>query len=185
MDFHETSIPGLLELRPRSRRDERGRFVKIFQQELFEVRGISFRLAEAYYTVSHPGVLRGMHFQAPPHDHDKIVHCLAGEVIDVIVDLRQDSPQYGRHLAFNLRCEEGHGLFVPRGCAHGFYVPGSQPAIMTYQVSTVWAPESDRGVRWDSIGYDWPDPNPIVSARDRTLPALAELPTPFVAGRGA
>jgi dTDP-4-dehydrorhamnose 3,5-epimerase len=106
------------------------------------------------------------------------VTCIEGEVFDVIVDLRKDSTHYGRHEIFDLDGARGDSLFVPSGCAHGFYVR-SRSAIMFYNVSTVYVASHDTGIRWDSVGVSWPSANPIVSDRDAAFMALADFDSPF------
>jgi dTDP-4-dehydrorhamnose 3,5-epimerase len=160
--------------------DERGRFVKTFHRELFAESGLETVFAEEYYSVSLPGVLRGLHFQLPPHQHVKTVYCVTGRVLDVVLDLRIGSPSYRQCAAFDLAAEKGNLIYVPEGCAHGFYVPrDSTPATMIYNVSSVYAPEFDSGIRWDSVSFDWPDPQPTLSDRDRGFPALDDFQMPF------
>jgi dTDP-4-dehydrorhamnose 3,5-epimerase len=176
--FEPTSLPGCVLLRPPVREDERGRFVKYFHAGAFTGAGLATEFREDYYSVSQQGVLRGLHFQLPPHAHDKLVVCLAGEVLDVALDLRRGSPTYGRHFATTLSGEESLALFMPAGMAHGFYVTRG-PATLLYKVGTVYEPSADSGILWSSAGIDWPDPEPLLSARDRGFPTLAELESPF------
>lgn len=175
-------IPGKLAgvrlLRPTVRRDPRGSFVKIVHEDIFAAHGLLARFAEQYYSVSANNVLRGLHFQTPPHDHDKLVTCIDGAVFDVVVDLRKGSETFGQHESFELAGARGDGVFVPAGCAHGFYV-GSASATVLYNVGTVHAPAHDTGIRWDSAGIEWPCHAPMVSARDAALVPLAEFETPF------
>jgi dTDP-4-dehydrorhamnose 3,5-epimerase len=121
-------ITGVRLLRPAVRSDPRGRLVKTIEEDIFAQHGIPSTFAEQYYSVSAKGVLRGLHFQAPPHEHDKLVTCVEGDVLDVVVDLRSGAG-YGRHESFALSGDKGESVFVPSGCAHGFYVR-SQLAIM-------------------------------------------------------
>src|SRR5581483_7390979 len=141
--------------------------------------GLRTDFAEEYYTVSHVRVLRGLHFQVPPHDHAKLVYCAAGRVLDVALDLRVGSPAFGRHVRAELSAADGNALYLPPGLAHGFYVLEA-PALMVYNQTSVYAREHDAGVRWDSAGIPWPDADPILSDRDRSFPALADFRTPFV-----
>ena len=171
-------IPGVRRLRPVAQPDQRGRLVKIMQQELFSKHGIPTRFAEQYYSVSKSNVLRGLHFQTPPHDHYKLVTCVEGEVFDVVVDLRKGSAQYGRHEIFELGGASGDSVFIPSGCAHGFYVR-SNNATMLYNVSTVYAASHDTGIRWDSVGVLWPSTSPTVSDRDAAFIAFTDFHTPF------
>ena len=134
--------------------------------------------AEQYYSVSHSGVLRGLHFQLPPSDHDKLVYCTAGAAFDVALDLRLGSPEFGRHIGLTLSAEAHNLLYLPRGFAHGFCVTEG-PATMVYNTTTPYAPEHDTGILWNSAGIDWPVDTPLVSTRDRNFPALDEFESPF------
>ena len=134
--------------------------------------------AEEYYSLSHHGVLRGLHFQTPPMDHAKLVYCADGEVLDAVVDLRRGSPTYGEYQTFIMSSEAGNILYIPSGFAHGFYVTGPS-ALMIYKVTAVYVAENDSGIRWNSTGIPWPDENPVLSGRDRTLPPLADFSSPF------
>jgi dTDP-4-dehydrorhamnose 3,5-epimerase len=178
MEFAATALPGVVEVRPAVARDRRGTFVKTFHRARFAEHGLSLDFAEAYYTVSHARVLRGLHFQLPPHDHAKLVFCAAGRVLDVALDLRRGSPTSGRHALVELSAEAGNGLYLPPGLAHGFYVLQA-PAVVVYNQTSAYAPSHDAGVRWDSAGIPWPDADPVLSERDRGFPALADFPSPF------
>ncbi len=176
----ETAIPGCFELVPRKTEDERGCFVKTFHRNGFESLGLKTGWREEYYSVSRKGVLRGLHFQLPPHDHVKLVYCTAGRVLDAVLDLRIGSPVYGQHLLCELDAEKANMLYLPKGVAHGFYTL-SDSATMVYKVSTVYVPTCDTGILWNSAGIPWPDDQPTVSQRDGTLPALSDFTdNPFV-----
>lgn len=178
-EVEQELLPGCLLLNCRRIADARGSFVKTFHAEHFQQLGISFTLREAFHSHSTRGVLRGMHFQLPPHDHDKLVACRSGRVLDVVLDLRA-GPGYGRVAAVKLSGEADQLLFVPRGLAHGFLVL-SDEAVMDYQTSSVHAPAHDAGLRWDSFGFDWGVHAPLLSPRDAAHPALADFATPFTA----
>jgi dTDP-4-dehydrorhamnose 3,5-epimerase len=180
IEITASAIAGVRLLRPVVRSDARGLFVKTMAADVFALHGIPTAFAEQYYSVSHRNVLRGLHFQTPPHDHDKLVTCIEGAVFDVVVDLRAGAG-YGRHETFELSGDRGDGVFVPRGCAHGFYVRSEQ-AIMLYNVTTLHAPSHDTGIRWDSVGVAWPSQAPVLSERDAGFPTLAAFKTPFVSG---
>lgn len=165
--------------------DERGRFVKNFHaRELADV-GLRFELREEFYSVSDRGVLRGMHFQAPPYAHQKLVSCLAGRVLDVLVDLRRGSATYGESCSLELAVERPRMLWVPVGLAHGF-LSLENGSCVTYKTDREHAPLHDGGIRWDSFGFDWPlaAEELIVSPRDRSHPTLAEFASPFADERG-
>ena len=163
---------------PVRRRDNRGWFIKTFHNDAFAELGLQFSMAEEFITYSSSGVLRGLHFQTPPFDHDKLVSCIHGEAWDVVVDLRADSPTFGQHEVVLLSAESQNQLFIPAGFAHGFCVPGSH-ATLIYKVNKPYAPDHDRGIRWDTAGVQWPVVDPVISERDRELPALADFTTPF------
>ncbi len=178
MELKPTSIPGCFEMRPLLRRDARGLFVKTFQAGFFREQGLNADFHEDFYTVSKKGVIRGMHFQAPPKAQDKLVWCIFGKILDVAVDLRQGSPTYGKHHTIQLSAENGNMLYIPVGLAHGFYAI-TEGAVVAYKVSEEYSPADDLGVRWDSLGISWPSTAAIISDRDRGFPTLAEFKSPF------
>ncbi|MEG4330952.1 dTDP-4-dehydrorhamnose 3,5-epimerase [Microcoleus sp. AT9_A2] len=179
MEIYETKLPGCYELQPKVFKDHRGTFVKTFHEEVFKKYQLNINFAEEYYSFSHQNVFRGLHFQMPPKDHTKMVYCVQGEVIDAVVDLRVGSPTYGKCETFSLTAEKANIIYIPPGFAHGFYVL-SETAIMMYKVSTVYSPEQDTGIHWNSVGVVWPIPNPIVSKRDNEFVALSDFNSPFV-----
>jgi len=179
MNIESTVIFGCFQIIPKVFTDNRGSFVKTFHRDLFEQQGLETDWREEYYSTSYQGVLRGLHFQLPPHDHAKLVYCTSGEVLDVVLDLRIDSPSYGTHAMFQLNAKDAHMVYIPKGCAHGFYTVSEQ-ATMMYKVSTVYAPAHDAGLLWNSAGIPWPDVNPTMSDRDKAFPSFAEFTTnPF------
>jgi dTDP-4-dehydrorhamnose 3,5-epimerase len=178
LTFRKTSLPGCLEIQPSVLRDQRGVFVKTFHWDLFEAQGINTDWREEYYSVSKKGVLRGLHFQTPPYDHEKLVYCTAGEVLDAVVDLRSRSSTYGRYAMFHLKAEVANMVYIPKGFAHGFYTL-TETATMMYKVSTVYAPDHDGGILWNSANITWPDSTPILSARDQSFPLLQNFSNPF------
>lgn len=179
MEIRPTTIPGCFELVPRVMRDERGSFTKVFHQQAFRAAGLRTDFAEEYYSWSKRGVLRGLHFQTPPHEHAKLVYCPQGRVMDVALDLRRGSPTYGQHCTLQLDGDSGNMLYLPAGLAHGFYTLSEQ-ALMVYKVTSVYAPDSDAGILWDSAHIAWPDRQPVTSLRDRGFPALDAFDSPFV-----
>ena len=158
--------------------DARGRFVKPFHAPSFAEAGLATQWAECYFSDSAPGVVRGLHYQAPPHHHAKLVWCTRGRVIDVALDLRA-GPGFGQWHALELAAHTGQALYLPPGFAHGFVVPAGapEPATLLYLVSTPYAPQADTGVRFDSVGFDWAaalgGQPPTLSPRDLALPPLA------------
>ncbi len=177
-DLHATALLGCVELRlPRSS-DARGGFVKLFHRDAFAALGLCADIAEVFCTTSHRHVIRGLHFQTPPHQHAKLVCCLEGAVQDVALDLRRDSPRYGEHVSIELSGEAGNALYLPAGVAHGFCAL-SESATLLYFTSSVHAPDHDAGIAWDSAGITWATRSPVLSERDQRHPRLADFDSPF------
>jgi dTDP-4-dehydrorhamnose 3,5-epimerase len=178
MNLIPARLGGCFVVQPSFSQDERGTFVKTFHARRFAELGLPTAWSEEYYSSTRKGVIRGMHFQTPPHDHEKLVYCMQGRVLDVVLDLRKSSPTYGQHFAVELESVRGQGLIIPKGMAHGFLAL-TEDALMAYKVTTVYAPDNDSGIRWDSFGFDWEVERPIISARDRTHPAFSDFVSPF------
>jgi len=170
----ELMIPGAYELQPVINSDQRGCLIKSFDAPTYAAFGLTTHFAESYYSVSRHGVLRGLHFQCPPHDFVKVVYCISGTVMDAILDLRHSSPTYGKYVITTLSSQQANLLYIPPGLAHGFYVM-SDEAVTGYLTTKPYAPPADSGVLWNSAGIPWPDDHPIISARDGQLLPLAEL----------
>ncbi len=171
-------IPGCFLIEPFHARDVRGGFVKVFQRTQFERHGLRSDFTEEYYSVSAQNVLRGMHFQTPPHGHVKVVHCLQGKILDAVVDLREGSPTYRQFETFELDAAEPRLLYLPEGLAHGFLTL-SENATVLYRTTTEHAPANDGGILWNTAGIPWPVESPILSDRDRGFIALQEFKSPF------
>ncbi|WP_374945158.1 dTDP-4-dehydrorhamnose 3,5-epimerase [Sphingomonas sp.] len=178
MTFKETTIPGCTIVRQRIMADDRGRFAKLFQADAFAQAGLRIDWREEFHSRSRRDVVRGMHFQTPPADHAKLVVCLAGAVLDVVVDLRRGSPAFEQVSAIELSEANGIALYVPSGCAHGF-VSLSDDSLMLYKVTSVHSPENDCGIAWDSLGFDWGVAHANLSERDRHHPRMVDFDTPF------
>jgi len=181
LDLRQTKIPGCIELFSKILKDERGFFVKTFHEEVFKSHYLKTHFPEEYFTVSFKGVLRGLHFQMPPMEHVKLVCCVYGSVFDAVIDLRVGSPTYGDFETFELSAEKANMIYIPAGLAHGFYVK-SDTAIMTYKVTTVYSPEHDTGLLWNSANIPWPCDNPVLSERDEKFIKLDDYVSPFVYG---
>ncbi len=158
--------------------DLRGSFTKLYGKEIFRGLGIDMQVCEAYYSLSRCNVIRGMHFQQPPADHGKLITLLSGSVRDVILDLRKDSPTFGKAEDILLSAEKKRALYIPPGFAHGF-LSLEDNTLMLYLVSSEHQAEHDKGVRWDSFNYDWAVDKPIISPRDLGLPAFGDFESPF------
>ncbi|MGD0835199.1 MAG: dTDP-4-dehydrorhamnose 3,5-epimerase [Polyangia bacterium] len=178
-DSRSTELAGCCELRPRVYDDSRGRLVKVFHRDAFAALGFATDFVETYYSMSHRGVIRGLHFQTPPAEHAKLVCCTSGRVQDAVVDLRRGSPTYGMYVTLELSAEIGNMLYIPPGMAHGFCVLSRQ-AHMVYQVTSQYDAGHDAGIRWDSARIPWKIAAPILSERDRNHPALSDFSSPFL-----
>ena len=154
-EFHETKIAGLIEITPFNADDIRGCFTKDYSKEVFEANGIHHDLAEVFYTTSHRGVIRALHFQRV-RQQPKLVRCIWGHVWDVVVDLRKDSPTFKQWLAFDLAGEQHNEILVPAGCAHGYLV--LEDSIVSYKCSEKFYSEYDDGIMWNDpdINVQWP-----------------------------
>ncbi|PJI55257.1 dTDP-4-dehydrorhamnose 3,5-epimerase [Methylobacterium radiotolerans] len=177
-EIRATALADVMFLRAPASRDDRGSFRKLAHGPSLSAAGMRSDFAEIYCSTSVRDVVRGMHFQAPPHQHAKLVWCLEGRVTDVVLDLRSGRDSYGHAIALDLDGDGRNGVYVPEGCAHGFAVRSDHAALL-YMVTSVHAPEADLGIRWDGFGFDWRIDRPILSARDQEHPPLAEFVTPF------
>lgn len=178
MNFVRTNIDPVIIIKPPVFEDIRGSFIKVFHEKLFADQGLHLDLMESYYSISKKDVIRGMHFQAPPMDHTKLVYVTYGAILDVILDIRKGSPTYGQFVTVEISDQDRSVVYIPPGFAHGF-LSRQNGTCVTYIQSTMHSPDHDRGVRFDSFGLDWKMPQPIVSKRDQTFPTFAELDTPF------
>lgn len=172
------ALPGVRLLEPRLFSDRRGAFIKTYHEPAWHEAGIPFAMKEEYYSVSHRGVLRGMHFQTPPEDHAKLVYCPCGRVLDVLLDLRRGSPTFGQCAARELSADNRLILIIPVGIAHGF-LSLEDRSVMVYKTTTTHSPDHDAGIRWDSFGFDWGREPPMVSERDAAFPTFVDYSSPF------
>lgn len=172
MHIKNTYLDGIYEIENNIFTDYRGVFVKNFHDEIFKKHGLNTEFKESFYSVSKQNVLRGMHFQLPPHDHEKLIYVTHGQILDVVVDIRKESHTFGRYFEIELSAENARSLYVSKGYAHGFLTL-SPSATVTYLTTTVHAPEHDTGIHWNSFSYNWMGiTSPIVSNRDALFPDL-------------
>lgn len=178
--FVPLEIPDVIRVEPAVHRDDRGFFLETWRRSAFGDAGIDVEFVQDNRARSSRGVLRGLHYQLPPAAQGKLVGVSRGEVFDVAVDLRRGSPTFGRWVGARLRAEDQHLIWVPAGFAHGYCVL-SEVADLAYKVTAEYAPDLDRGIRWDDpdVGVRWPVDEPILSEKDRALPLLAEAEIPF------
>jgi dTDP-4-dehydrorhamnose 3,5-epimerase len=180
MKIIDRQLNGLLLLEPKVWEDRRGVFFEAYNRRTFRTLGIDVEFVQDNQSGSRRGTLRGLHYQAPPHAQAKLLRVLSGEVFDVAVDLRRSSPSYGRWAAFRLSAANRGVLFIPEGFAHGFCVLSDYADVLN-KYSDFYAPECERGLRWDdpAIGIQWPVTDPPLSDRDRRHPFFVDLARDF------
>lgn len=179
MNFKRFDIPDLVLFEPNIMVDNRGLFAKTFTKELFEANGIQLDILESYYSVSAKDVIRGMHFQTPPMEHNKLVYVTQGAVLDVVLDIRKGSPTFGKCFSTILSEENRNVLFIPIGFAHGFKSLADNSCIV-YNQSSVYAPDHDGGILYNSFGFDWQlTETPILSPRDLGFESFNSFSSPF------
>lgn len=182
MNVERFEISGLLLLEPRIFKDERGYFTETYSKRTFADLGIQVDFVQDNASRSSKGVIRGLHFQRPPHAQDKLVRVVQGEVMDVVVDLRVGSPTFGKHQFVILSAENQKIFFIPKGFAHGFVVL-SESADFEYKVSDLYYPETEGGILWSDpdLAINW-TPDFLLGAKDLALPLLKDLPRIFTYG---
>lgn len=184
MLFRESTIRGVFLIDPEPRADERGFFARTWCQREFDDHGLGMRVAQcsASFNAS-AGTLRGLHYQAAPHEEEKLVRCTQGAVYDVAVDLREGSPTQYEWFAAELTATNHRMLYIPSGCAHGFLTLADNSEVF-YQISQEFCLDSSRGVRWDdpALGIHWPTPPRVISDRDRTLPLVHDAAVAAIPG---
>lgn len=179
--FSESRIQGLIEITPFNADDIRGCFTKDYSKEVFEQNGINHELAEVFYTTSHKGVIRALHFQRV-RQQPKLVRCICGRVWDVVVDLRKDSPTFKEWEAFELVGELHNEILVPAGCGHGYLVLEDN-SIVSYKCAEKFYGEYDDGIMWNDadIGINWPLDrvggldNIILADKDKNLQSFRDF----------
>ncbi len=179
-EFRETDIDGLIEVTPFNVEDIRGCFTKDYSKEVFEANGIHHELEEVFYTTSHKGVIRALHFQRV-EQQPKLVRCIYGHVWDVVVDLRKNSRTYKKWIAFDLVEEKHNEILVPAGCAHGYLV--LEKSIVSYKCGKKFFGEYDDGILWNDpdLAVKWPlelvggDKKIILADKDKQLQSFAEF----------
>ncbi len=183
MQVAALAIPDVKLITPSKHGDARGFFSEVYNRARFREAGIDLDFVQDNHSLSRPaGTLRGLHYQSPPAAQAKLVRVVRGRIWDVAIDLRRGSPSYGRHVAAELSAESWSQLLVPVGFAHGFCTLEPDTEVI-YKVTSHYAPEHDRGLRWDdpALGIAWPVAagSVLLSDKDRALPGWAEFDSPF------
>lgn len=179
--FKRLGIPEVILIEAKAFTDERGFFMESFKESAFESNGIPIKFVQDNYSYSLKGVLRGLHYQKNPKAQAKLVMALRGEIFDVAVDVRKNSPTFGRWVGEILSDQNHRLLYVPEGFAHGFCVL-SHEANVLYKVNTEYSPENEGGIIWNdpNVSIKWPVDKPIMIKKDLELPLLEKADNNFV-----
>ena len=176
MKVISTSLKDVLLIEPTVFEDKRGFFMETYQKETYRELGIDSDFVQDNLSFSVRGTLRGLHYQLP-HAQAKLVQVITGEIFDVTVDIRRDSPSFGQWTGFRLSDKNKRQIYIPEGFAHGFCVL-SETAVFTYKCSDFYSPDTERGILWSDpdIGVDWPVEKPVLSEKDRNYDYLKDIP---------
>lgn len=183
MDVTPLSIPEVAILEPKRFGDQRGFFSETYNRRALAERGIDLEFVQDNHSLSRPkGTIRGLHYQSPPLAQDKLVRVVRGSILDVAVDLRRGSPTYGEHVAAVISARAWNQVLVPIGFAHGFCTLESDTEVV-YKATNYYSPEHEHGILWNDpqLGIEWPvsEETAVVSPKDRRLPRLSEIASPF------
>ena len=185
MEIIKTNIEGVVIIEPKVFGDERGYFFESFSQKEFDEKVGRTVFVQDNESKSCYGVVRGLHFQVPPFAQAKLVRCVRGRVLDVVVDLRKGSPTYGKHITVELTEDNHRMFFIPRGFAHGFSVL-SETAIFQYKCDNYYAPQCEGALQWDDkdLNINWllPEKHVVLSEKDKHHPLLKDFESPFIWG---
>ena len=176
MKVTTTELEGVLVFEPEVYHDERGSFMETWNQDRYAALGLAPSFVQDNVSFSKNGVLRGLHFQVSPREQGKLVTVLDGEIFDVAVDLRVESPTFGRWFGAHLSEENRRQLYVPEGLAHGFVVTG-ESALVGYKCTDLYSPVHERSLAWNDpeVAIEWPVSEPLLSPKDRSAPHLRDL----------
>lgn len=180
MEVIKTPLQGLLVIEPKVFKDHRGYFYESYNAEAFKQAGIDAVFVQDNQSLSQKGILRGLHFQAPPHAQGKLVRVIKGAVLDVVVDIRKNSPTYGQHFSIELTEENFKMFWIPAGFAHGF-VTLEDHTIFSYKCTDVYNKAAEGGLLWNDpeLGINWGIEQPVLSEKDTLNPSLKNFSSPF------
>ncbi|MCS7076209.1 MAG: dTDP-4-dehydrorhamnose 3,5-epimerase [Bacteroidia bacterium] len=180
MKIHTTPIPDVWVIEPQVFSDSRGYFFESYHRDKFKQLGINANFIQDNESLSHKNIVRGLHFQAPPYAQGKLVRVAQGKVYDVCVDIRKNSPTYGKYFGIELSAENHLMLWIPEGFAHGFSVLEDN-TLFLYKCTNIYHRGTEGGILWNdpTLGIDWKVDNPIVSEKDKQLPTFDAFISPF------
>lgn len=177
MKFIETNLKGVYVIEPVIFEDDRGHFLEAFREKVFQEQGLISNYVQDNISTSTKGVVRGLHYQKDPFTQAKLVMVVKGEVLDVAVDIRRDSPTFGHHFSIELNDKNRRMMLIPPGFAHGFSVLSDETTVF-YKCSGYYNKEHERGIRWNDpeLNIDWKAARPVISQKDQKQPFLKDLP---------
>ena len=180
MEFIKTTFEGLIIIKPKIFSDERGYFFESFNKPEFAQAGINIEFVQDNQSLSQINVLRGLHFQCPPFEQGKLVRVLNGSVLDVVVDIRKNSPTYGKYFSIILTEKEKNMLYIPPGFAHGFLTLENN-TVFSYKCTNVYNKSSEDAILWNdpTLGISWGVTNPVISEKDRKAQTFSTFKSPF------
>ena len=178
VEAKKTLISGLFILSNSMFNDDRGTFKKVLTKNDFDKLSLESNFKEIYYSINYKDVIRGMHYQLPPMDHVKMVYVSNGKILDVCLDLRQNSNTFGRYFCITLSDDDENYLYIPKGIAHGF-ASLEDNTIVNYAQTSCYSKEHDCGIKYDSFGFKWPIIKPIISNRDMEFPNFQDWNSVF------
>ena len=180
MEFKTTNIEGLVIINPRVFSDDRGYFYESYNKTVFKKNGLDLEFVQDNQSLSQNGVLRGLHFQAPPFEQGKLVRVIQGSVLDIAVDIRPDSPTYGQHHSVLLSGENNTQFWIPPGFAHGF-ITLKDDTIFSYKCTGPYSKESEGALFWNDpqLNINWGNKNPLVSSKDQEAQLFKHFTSPF------
>ncbi len=177
MLIKERKLRGVFEIQLEPRGDKRGFFMRVYDDKIFKKYGIHKNRVQENHSLSvKKNVVRGMHFQFPPHTETKLIRVICGEIYDVFIDLRKDSSTFGKWDAIKLSADNKKMIFIPRGFAHGFCTLTENCEVL-YTMDNYYTPESEGSIRWDDpdVGIDWPVTKPVISKKDAKAKSFKEF----------
>ena len=180
MEIEELEIEGVYLIKPKVFEDDRGHFFESYNQYIFNQKGLDIKFVQDNQSLSQKGVLRGLHFQKPPHAQGKLIRVIKGKVLDIAVDIRKKSPTYGQHIAIELSEYNKHMFYIPEGFAHGFLTLEDH-TIFSYKCTDFFNKESEGSLFWNDFDLDinWGIDDPILSDKDKQAPYFKSLISPF------
>ena len=177
-NINKTHLEGCFEFTPRIFKDNRGVSIKPYNVDILRSMGIEHGFAEDLMVTSHKSVLRGLHFQKPPYVQAKLIWCSRGSIFDVAVDIRKSSPTYGSFAYFHIDCRKHNIAYIPEGFAHGYQALEEDTTVF-YKMSSVYSPENEGGILYNSLGIPWPLESPIMTEKDLSLPDFENFVSAF------